>query len=225
MPNGQGLLIGWYDTNPAYQPELDLWHSKEHMPQRAALTGFLTAHRYRSMRNAGRYCVLYRTTSIEVFVSDAYLNVLNTPTEWTRKMMPGVLEMNRTLCTVVERRGGGFGSILHTIKCSPKPDGRAAFTGWLSAEAFPAALAEVGVIRVELAIADQEASRLKTQDQGLRGKPDEIADWVILVESYSEAGLHAFGDASPLSGREIEAHGAAVTERESFQLVHLILSA
>jgi hypothetical protein len=33
MSDGQALLIGWYDTNPAYQPELDSWHSKEHMPE------------------------------------------------------------------------------------------------------------------------------------------------------------------------------------------------
>jgi hypothetical protein len=224
MPEGQALLIGWYDTDPAYQPELDAWHSKEHMPERAALPGFLTAQRFRSLRDPGRYCVLYRVTGIEVFVSEPYLNVLNNPTEWTRKMMPGVRDMNRTLCAVAERRGGGFGSILHTIKCSPPPDGRHAFVGWLSEEAFPAALTGVGVVKVELAIADQDASRLKTQDQGLRGKPDEIADWVVLVEAYSVDEREASGISGPLSDLEIEVRGATVTERESFQLVHLISS-
>jgi hypothetical protein len=163
--------------------------------------------------------LLFRVTSIEVFVSEPYLKVLNNPTEWTRKMMPGVLNMNRTLCTVAGRGGGGFGSILHTIKCSPEPNRRGAFATWLSEEAFPAALAGVGVIRVELAIADQAASRLKTRDQGLRGKPDEIADWVVLVEAYSESGLEAFGDSAPLSGREIEVHGATVTGRSHSSLL------
>ena len=42
MSEGHGLFVGWYDTDPSYQPELDLWHSKEHMPERAELPGFLT---------------------------------------------------------------------------------------------------------------------------------------------------------------------------------------
>lgn len=224
MSDGQALLLGWYDTNPAYQPELDLWHSREHLPERAALPGFLTVERFRSLRDLGRYFLLFRVTNIEVFASDPYLRVLNNPTEWTRKMMPGVLNMNRTLCTVAGRAGGGFGSILHTIKCSPERSVRATFATWLRDEAFPAALASVGVVRVELAIANPEASRLKTRDQGLRGKPDEVADWVILVEAYSESGLEALGDSAPLSCREIEVRGATVTGRESFRLAHLISS-
>jgi hypothetical protein len=224
MPEGEGLLIGWYDTDPGCQPELDFWHSAEHMPQRAALPGFLTCHRYRSLRGPNRYCVRYRTTGIAAFASEAYLGVLNNPTEWTRKMMPGVRDMNRTLCTIAISRGRGFGGILHTVQCSPVPGARAAFAGWLGEEAFPATLSRPGIVRLELAIADREASRLKTRDQDLRGEPDAVADWVILVEAYTEDALGAASGPSPLSARDLEAHGATVTDAESFQLVHLIHS-
>ena len=224
MSEGQGLFVGWYDTDPSYQPELDLWHSKEHMPERARLPGFLTAQRYKSLCDSNRYCVLYRADSVEAFVSRPYLDVLNSPTEWTRKMMPGVLNLNRTLCQVVQRGGEGFGGVLVTVKCSPAPEARIAFSEWLSEEAFPASLAEFGIVRLELAIADQEASRLKTREQELRQKPDEIADWVLLVEAYSEGASEAFGDPGPLSRSEIEAHGAKVSDLDSFRLVHLISS-
>jgi hypothetical protein len=224
MPDGQGLLIGWYDINPGYQPELDQWHSQEHMPERARLPGFLTAARYRSLRRTDRYCLLFRTTGIDAFGSKPYLDVLNNPTAWTRKMMPGVLSMNRSLCRVAESRGGGFGGMLHTMKCSPAPDERVAFADWLSEEAFPAILSIFGIVRLELAIADQDASRLKTRDQDLRQRPDEIADWVVVMETYTEEALGALSESALLAAREFEAHGATAMEVESFQLVHLISS-
>ena len=123
------------------------------MPERVALPGFYTGQRYRSRSERWGYCVLYRAADVQTFVSAAYLDVLNNPTDWTRAMMPGIRNLNRTLCSVVRDTDGGFGSILHIVQLSPAPEPEETLR-WLDEIAIPAAMAEPGIVRVTLAVAD-----------------------------------------------------------------------
>jgi hypothetical protein len=71
MTRGSGLFVGWYDADPSLQPELDRWHSEEHMRERTGLPGFLSAQRYLSVDRPNRYCVLYRTEDVRTFCLEA----------------------------------------------------------------------------------------------------------------------------------------------------------
>jgi hypothetical protein len=184
MATGQGLLVAWYDADPAFQPELDQWHAKEHMPERVNLPGFLTGQRYADWDKEGSYCVLYRTVDVRTFVSERYLQVLNNPTEWTRRIMPGVRNLNRSLCSISREVGEGFGNILHTFQLSPPPNAEAEFLKWIDEFAIPAVFSDPHSVRLTLAASDKEISRTKTNEQALRSQPDAVSDWIMLIETY-----------------------------------------
>ena len=61
--------------------------------------------------------------------------------------------------------------------------------------------------RMPRASGDQGVSATPTQEKELRGQPDQIADWVVLVEGYDR---HAVAQAkADLLGRDgVYAHGA-----------------
>jgi hypothetical protein len=221
MTTGEGLFVAWYDTDPAFQPELDRWHSKEHMPERVRLPGFLTGQRYRGLDEQRHYCVLYRTDDVRTFVSEPYLQVLNNPTEWTRRMMPGFRNLNRSLCSVVREAGSGFGNILHTIQFSPAPTRESGVLNWIDDVAIPTVLAEPGAVRLALAISNKAITRTKTNEQALRAQPDAISDWILLIESYTEPSTN---QAWRSLTESIEEHGGHSPVGRTFQLSHLLVS-
>jgi hypothetical protein len=221
MTTGQGLFVAWYDTDPSFQPELDRWHSKEHMLERVVLPGFRTGQRYTSLDEQWRYCVLYRADDVRTFVSKPYLQVLNNPTEWTRKMMPGIRNLNRSLCSIILDAGVGFGNILHTIQFSPSTTAVSDFLNWIDDAAIPEVLAEPGAVRLTLAIADRAVSQTKTKEQTLRAQPDMVSDWVLLVEGYAESAVNRAGRL--LSG-SMEEHGGHSSIGQTFRLNHLLVS-
>lgn len=220
MTTARGLFVAWYDSDPSFQPELDQWHSREHMSERVALPGFRTGQRYNSLDRQWRYCVLYRADEVRTFISAPYLQVLNNPTEWTRRMMPGIRNLNRSLCTIIRDAGAGFGSILCTIQFAP-PSAGSEFVGWVDETAIPAVLAEPGAVRLTLAVADKAISQTRTEEQALRTQPDMVSDWILLVESYAASAIDSVWHL--LSG-SIEAHGGGRPARETFQLSHLLAS-
>jgi hypothetical protein len=191
------------------------------MLERVVLPGFRTGQRYTSLDEQWRYCVLYRADDVRTFVSEPYLQVLNNPTEWTRKMMPGIRNLNRSLCSIIRDAGAGFGNVLHTIQFSPSPTAESDFLNWIDDAAIPAVLAEAGAIRLTLAIADRALSQTKTKEQTLRAQPDMVSDWVLLVESYAESTIN---QAWRFLSGSMEEHGGHSRVRQTFQLSHLLVS-
>ena len=73
-------------------------------------------------------------------------------------------------------------------------------------------------------IADKAASGSPTRESQLRGAPDAIADWVLLVEGYSTTSLRALG-AGALSPETLERDGAETGVMvHHYQLAHLVSS-
>lgn len=221
MGAAKGIFVAWYDTDPAFQPELDQWHSKEHMPERVALPGFRTGQRYRDVDDPWRYCVLYRADDIQTFASQPYLRVLNHPTDWTSKMMAGLRNLNRSLCSIVRDAGGGFGRILHTIQFAPSPTDKSVFVGWLDHTVVPAIMAEPWSVRLTLAVADKAISQTKTIENTLRAQPDAVSDWILLVECHVPP---AQTSAWQLLAESMEEHGGRHPVRRTFQLAHLLVA-
>jgi hypothetical protein len=47
MLRGRGLLSLWNGVDAGRRAEYDLWHTREHVPERLAVPGILRARRYR----------------------------------------------------------------------------------------------------------------------------------------------------------------------------------
>src|SRR5262245_57199806 len=96
MP-GSAAVAMWWDIAPDARAEWEDWHTTEHMHERLGIPGFLRGTRW---VDGGSFFVLYETRDRETITSGAYLERLNNPTPWSRKMMPHHQNMVRSLCRV-----------------------------------------------------------------------------------------------------------------------------
>ena len=79
---GQGLLVIWNDIEAGHEAEFREWHTREHMPERLAIPGFLHGRRLFSPTATPRWLTLYETASPDVLRSPAYLERLDAPSAW-----------------------------------------------------------------------------------------------------------------------------------------------
>ncbi len=86
--NATGLLAVWTDIAPEVEREFNDWYNSEHIPQLLGVPGFLSGRRYQAVEGEPKYLALYDLTDAEVLKSDAFRQVREMPTEWTKKMLP-----------------------------------------------------------------------------------------------------------------------------------------
>lgn len=126
---GGAAVAMWWNVAPEIRAEWEDWHSSEHMPERLAIPGFLRGTRWIAESGEPSYFVLYEVAQLTTITGGAYLERLNNPTPWSRKMMPHHRNMVRSLCEVREGWGGGVPQVLATIRISrgsppPLPRGK-----------------------------------------------------------------------------------------------------
>jgi hypothetical protein len=184
---GTGCFVAWHDLQPGREADHDQWHTHEHMIERVAIPGFLRGLRYRSVAASPRVCTIYHAETVATFTSPAYLERLNNPTSWTKTVLPLFVGMNRTLCTVASTYGHGIGGHLLTIQFVAQPETADKLRSDLSDRVLPELAARRGLCGAHLLIGDRAASQTPTQEKALRGEPDAVADWIILIEAYDGA--------------------------------------
>jgi hypothetical protein len=163
---GQSAVVIWSDMA---DPEAhDLWHSREHLPERIAIPGFLRARR-RVTLEAGvpRYFVLYELNDATILTSPAYLARLNQPTPWTVKTMASVRSLSRTLCRVAASHGDGVGLHLMAVRLTPQPARTAQLQAWLG-EILPKLARQPGLVAAHLLQREQAIERPGTIERQLR---------------------------------------------------------
>ena len=104
-----GLLVIANDIDPAVEDEFHRWYQDEHLDQRLAVPGFLSARRYLAVEAAQRYAALYETESPATLRSPAYGALLQSPTPRTAAMMPRFRAMSRVVARVAYRAVRGVG--------------------------------------------------------------------------------------------------------------------
>jgi hypothetical protein len=205
---GSGCFVCWYDLKPGCEADHDHWHTHEHMIERVAIPGFLRGCRYRSLTGSPRTCVVYHVEQVETLNSPPYLERLNDPTPWTSRTLQNFAGTNRTMCRVAASFGLGLGGYLLTVQLSALPGQADALRGWLANDTLPTLAARAGLTGAHLLIADQDVSSTPTEEKKLRGAPDAIADWVLLVEGYDRSAVEQ-ARAGLLSRDGLFGHGAA----------------
>ena len=85
---GKAAIAIWCHIDASLLAEHDAWHSGEHLPERLAIPGFLRGRRCRAPDEAAAwpYFILYEVRDAAVTTSPAYLERLNNPTPWSRKL-------------------------------------------------------------------------------------------------------------------------------------------
>jgi hypothetical protein len=204
---GSAAVAIWFDVTPAMKAELEDWHSHEHMPERVGIPGFLRGTRSIALSGAGSYFVLYEAAELATVTSGAYLERLNNPTPWSRKMMPHHLNVVRSLCRVRASAGGGLAHAVATIRFSPAQGRAESLALWLAGDVLPALPRRPGLTGAHLLESEPAERTPPTAEQKIRGGGDVRADRVLLVCGYDAEAVEAA--AGQLAADALAAHGAS----------------
>ncbi len=204
---GAAAVAIWCEVDPALREEFDDWHSHEHMPERLGIQGFLRGSRWVSANAGEGRFMLYELEALETLTSARYLERLNNPTPWSRKMMPHHQGMTRSLCAVRSTHGAGLANALLTIRFSPAPQTGGTLLQWLSAELLPKLPLRSGLVGAHLLRDAASTQAAPTVEQRIRGG-DKTADWIVLVNGYSVDALERLA-VEELDDAALGAHGGA----------------
>jgi len=207
-PKPKAALLLLFDIAGDAIAEHDDWHTREHLPERLAIPGFLRGSRWTAAAGTPRYFVMYEVRELATLSSSAYLARLNSPTPWTARMMKSYMGMRRALCSVVASFGAGLGSAALLVRFSAEPARRQALHDWLTREVLPYVAAQPGIASARLFAAAIDAGM--TREQAIRGR-DGALDSALLVTSYDAEAVSALA-AGELHPRNFAAQGAPESE-------------
>ena len=202
---GNGALVLNFDVDPVALAEHDHWHTKEHMPERLSIPGFLRGTRWIAEGASPRYLVIYEVRDVNVLAGTDYLQRLNHPSTWTSKIMTSVRGMRRGFCRVEASVGLGLGHALLQVHYAPLEGRRQALRDWLLQDALPRVASDPGFASAH--ILESAIAPPMTDEQRIRGK-DASVDGVLIVTGYEAGFIDRVADGE-LAASHFEAHGCA----------------
>ncbi len=222
---GLGTVAIWHDLAPEAKDEFYEWHNREHMPERAGIPGFRRGRRYVAVEGAPEFFNLYEADSPEVLAGQDYLNRLNAPTEWTRRVVPSFRNVARSICRVAYTDGVGSGGIMLTQRFDIEPSARAGTLAALRERSLPPLVARRGIAGVHLCLADEAVSRIDTAEKKARADTTRVPTWIVLIEGSTVSDVKAAGAAVATAVAAVLAdargpHTAAPIETSVYRLEH-----
>ena len=202
---GRAAVAMWWDIAPETKAEFEDWHTHEHMPERLSIPGFLRGTRWTALSGAPSYFILYEAARWATITAGAYVERLNDPTPWSRKMMPHHRNMVRSLCRLRASFGGGLPGVLATLRVSPSRSKAGSLSRWLTEDALPQLVRRQGLACAHLLVSKSPAASTRTAEQEIRGH-DASADWIVLVGGYDAEVLQS-ALASDLGAESLAARG------------------
>ncbi len=178
---GPAALLLSFDIAPGSIEEHDDWHTHEHFPERLSIPGFLRGTRWVNAGSGPRYMVLYEVAALETLTSSAYLDRLNNPSDWTKKMMPSYRGMVRGLCSVAGSVGLGQGHVARVLRFTP--DAAGSSREKLLKDILPSLPSRAGIGGAHLL--EGAAAAPMTNEQRIRGADASVAS-VLIVTGYRE---------------------------------------
>ena len=83
----KGFLLVLTQPPPAFEEEFNAWYDSEHLAERLAVPGFLTALRFVCLDGHPRYLAMYDLESFSVLEQPAYLKVAyDQSSPWTKRV-------------------------------------------------------------------------------------------------------------------------------------------
>jgi hypothetical protein len=105
MATSRGLLLFTADIDPALEPEFHRWYEEEHIPERMAVPGFLTARRFRAIEGGPKFLAIYDLETPDVLASEPYLRLIGAnKSPWTRRMESQFTNARRNVYVSISER-------------------------------------------------------------------------------------------------------------------------
>lgn len=110
--SGNALIALWNDC-ASHRHDYDTWHTREHVPERLSVPGFLSGFRFHHGEGPlPAFFTLYSVADIGVLESEPYRALLKHPTAWSLSMRPDFSRFLRLVCHRRISVGGGLGGNL-----------------------------------------------------------------------------------------------------------------
>jgi hypothetical protein len=150
----QGLLMAFMNPPADDEVAFNTWYDEEHVPNRLALAGFLSARRYKAVAEdeGPRYMALYELESVEVLRRPDYLRVSAERSPREADMMARIPFIDRRVFDLLLDGPAWSEAPPYqlTVSMSPAPGGDEDFVAWYRQEHIGTLLAVPGWRRVRL---------------------------------------------------------------------------
>ena len=184
---GSAVLVNWGGIIPDKEEDYNQWHSKEHMPERISLPGFLRGYRAIGIEGTNlnhKYFMMYEAKNKEVFVSKEYLERLNNPTKWTKEILSNYISPSRTICSVISSKSIGSGNFISTVRFLDEQ-----FNKNHDLEQLKVFISKVpefkNITGMHFLVGDNCFGQMNTEEKKYRssqGKQDQIISQAIILE-------------------------------------------
>jgi hypothetical protein len=182
MSGQDGFLLIGSDVELARETDYLHWLAREHAAERLAIPGFDRVRVFR--RDAGaaaQFLILYRLASAEIAKSPAYLARLETPTEWSQRIMPQLKNFLRGAGTFRAESGSGEGVFAASVVFEARQ-----IAGF--AEAAREIVRADRIVAARILETDAAATAMPTKEKSLR-TGDRSFSAMLLIEALDEAAL------------------------------------
>jgi hypothetical protein len=163
---GRAALGIWMTIDAAKADDFNAWYPRQHLPERLSVPGFLRGRRYVAVDATLPYFTLYELASPDVTTSAAYLERLNAPTDWTRRVLPTITTFVRNAYRLLAATPGDP-TAGHLLTVRIKPDsGRGPYVReWLERDAVAEVGAAAGVTGVGAYVSESAGTSVETEEK------------------------------------------------------------
>ena len=219
---GLGAVCIWHDLLPEAIDEFYQWHNREHMPERVGIPGFRRGRRFIAVAGTPTYFNLYEADNAEVFGGRDYLERLNSPTAWTRRVVASFRAVSRSICRVVYSEGVGEGGFMLTQRFEVDADQAERTSDALRRHLLPPLADRKGIAGVHLCLADEAISRIETAEKKARSEATAIPGWIVLIEGTSEIDVSGAGESLKVALHALPGMMATAIDTSIYQLQHAL---
>ena len=209
--NGHGVLAVWNDIAADDESEYNDWYTNQHLPERVNIEGFHRGRRFRRVSTdpGQRYFTLYEVENTDTLSSQAYIERLDNPTNWTAKVAPRFVNTIRTACTTSVSVGAASGGHGLTVEFGAVEGRENDLRTWLKDKAFPELIDDADIVSAHLFESDLGATSAKdstAESAAMSDRPATLVRWFVLVEATSVSGCNTAREL--LSAAALSEHGA-----------------
>jgi hypothetical protein len=215
---GTGVVAIWHDLLPEAKDEFYEWHNREHMPERAGIPGFRRGRRYIALDAGPEYFNLYEADTVEVLGAQDYLLRLNSPTPWTKQVVPSFRSVARSICHVAYSDGAGQGAYLVTVRFDVPSTARTEVVKGLRQHVLPLLVDMAGITGVHLCLADEVVSKVETAEKRARSEGTQVPTWIVLIEGCRVDRVRSAADSFAAGLAALPGGGTATPNSTLYQL-------